>query len=305
MKIGILAFQTRQYQNYTEADKLADRAREMGHDVTFLRWDEVSWLFDGGQVTILWKGEPLPELDVILARPRVYGDPSIVQTMLQAFTDAGHLLINGANGIRNAKSKARSQLIFAQESIPSPATRFIYDSSQLEAATRDLSWPIIIKSVYGSYGVGVFTAADVQTARPIVDFLTRRSYDDPAIVQEYIPEASSDIRAFVVGGHVVAAMQRSATDGEFRANVHQGAEGQPIELTEEEVALSIQAARAFELDIAGVDLVRTNRGTLVIEVNSNPGLTGITEVTGVDVAEKIVNYAVEQAQNRSSDTGKA
>ena len=305
MKIGILAFQTRQYQNYTEADKLADRAREMGHDVTFLRWDEVSWFFDNNQVKILWKGEPLPELEVILARPRVYGDPSIVQTMLQAFTDAGYLLINGANGIRNAKSKARSQLIFAQQQIPSPTTRFVYDSSQLEAVTDDLAWPIVIKSVYGSYGVGVFTAADPQTARPIVDFLTRRSYDDPAIIQEYIPEASDDIRAFVVGDQVVAAMQRSAADGEFRANVHQGAKGRPIELTDAEAELSIRAARAFELDIAGVDLVRTEQGPLVIEVNSNPGLTGITDATGADVAGKIVEYAAERVQSRSSDTGNA
>lgn len=305
MNIGVLAFQSRQYQKYTEAEALADRAREMGHDVTFLRWDEITWSFASESVELLWKGKPLPKLDAILARPRVWGDPSVVKTMLQAFEDAGHLLINGSSGIWNAKSKARSQLLFQRHGLPSPSTRFVYDESQLEVATKDFSWPIILKSIYGSYGVGVFVADDLRTARPIVNFLTMRGYDDPAIIQEYVPEASEDIRAFVVGGQVVAAMSRKATNGDFRSNLHRGAEGTVVELTEEEKALAVRAAEVFKLDIAGVDLVRSARGPMVIEVNSNPGLTGITEVTGVDVAGKIVEYVVEQAQNRSSETGKA
>lgn len=305
MNIGVLAFQSRQYQKYTEADALADRAREMGHDVTFLRWDELTWSFSESGVSILWKGEALPRLDVVLARPRVWGDPSVVKTMLQAFEEAGYLLINGANGIWNAKSKARSQLLLQQNAIPSPKTRFVYDGSQLEAATHDLSWPIVLKSIYGSFGVGVFVADDARTARPIVDFLTMRGYDDPAVIQEHIPEASSDIRAFVVGDEVVASMVRTAKHGDFRANMHRGAEGESIELTDDEITLAVRAAKAFELDVAGVDLVRSKRDTLVIEVNSNPGLTGITEVTGVDVAGKIVEYAAEQAQKRSSATGNA
>lgn len=305
MHIGILSVQSFAHQNFTAAQHLAETAQAMGHEVTFLRWDALTWHMDANGVHILFEGAPLPDIDVVLSRPRVYGDPTIVESIIDAFGMVGIPVLNSGAATRMAKSKVQQYFRLADADVPLPATEIVYSSSHLKAAGERLGWPLIIKACYGSGGIGVFKTQNLETARPIVDFLLHRGFDDPAILQAYIPEASQDIRAFVVDGTVIASMTRTAAKGEFRANMKQGSKGTALTLSDDEAALCVQATHALGLDIAGVDLVRTPSGPLVLEVNANPGMDGITEATSIPVAEAIVTFACQVAQRRSSDTGKA
>ena len=148
----------------------------------------------------------------------------------------------------------------------------------------------MIKVAFGTHGKGVFLAENIETLSPIVDYLTIRD-GNPVIIEEFVAEAGrKDLRAFVIGDQVIAAMERTARDGDVRANASLGGVGRPVTLTDEEQQIAVKATKAFDLDLAGVDLLRSARGPLVIEVNANPGFEELTRATDIDVAGAIIEF---------------
>lgn len=159
------------------------------------------------------------------------------------------------------------------------------------AAAEAIQFPLIAKVAFGTHGKGVFYAENIQTLKPIVDYLCVRD-ENPVILERFIAEAAhSDVRVFVVGGGIVAAMERKAMRGDVRTNIGSGGTGGSIELSETEKRVVLQAAHAFHLEICGVDLIRSKEGPLVLEVNAYPGFQELERVTGIDVAGAIINYA--------------
>ena len=153
-----------------------------------------------------------------------------------------------------------------------------------------IGFPVMIKVAFGTHGKGVFLAENIETLSPIVDYLTIRD-GNPVIIEEFVAEAGrKDLRAFVIGDQVIAAMERTARDGDVRANASLGGVGRPVTLTDEEQQIAVKATKAFDLDLAGVDLLRSARGPLVIEVNANPGFEELTRATDIDVAGAIIEF---------------
>jgi ribosomal protein S6--L-glutamate ligase len=164
--------------------------------------------------------------------------------------------------------------------------------------------PLIIKLLEGTQGKGVVLAETNQAAESVINAF--RNLNANILVQEFIKEANgNDIRCFVIGDKVVAAMQRQAKAGEFRSNIHLGGKGMPIKITPAERAIAVRATKILGLNVAGVDIIRSNRGAMVLEVNSSPGLEGIEETTGIDIASKIIEFIEKNANPEKKKSSKS
>jgi ribosomal protein S6--L-glutamate ligase len=196
------------------------------------------------------------------------------------------------SGLQIASDKMRTLQRLSAAGVRVPKTILINSPMQIEPALEAVGFPCIIKSVYGSKGVGVCKADSFASAKSTIQSLL--NYTSPILVEEFIPAAGKDIRAIVVGGRLVALMERAAPEGDFRANLSQGGEGKAINLTPELEKLSVMAAHALPLQIAGVDILLSKTGEIfVIEVNGNPGF-GIQKITGIDIADAIISYSIRQ-----------
>ncbi len=174
--------------------------------------------------------------------------------------------------------------------LPVPKTHVVADPELLEEVAKDFTFPIILKTIFGTHGNGVLIAESMRSLSPIVEYLTKHEHTSVKI-QEYIEEAKGkDLRIFVCGRRVIAGMERSAKAGEFRANFHRGGSVLEATLSQAERDLAIKATRLLGLDIAGVDILRTKTGPKIIEVNSNPGIEGISKGSGIDVAAKVIDF---------------
>ena len=195
-----------------------------------------------------------------------------------------------ASGIILSQNKVQSLQFLSKNKIPIPDTIFSVNPDDISNQINLLGGaPIVIKLLSGTQGKGVVLAESIPSAKSIID--TFYGMNKRILLQEFVKESNSqDIRAFVVGGNIVAAMKRIAAKNDFRSNIHQGGRGEVAVLTEEEKAIAIKVADLLNLPIAGVDLIRSKRGPLVLEVNSTPGLQGIEEYTRVNVAGEIINY---------------
>lgn len=257
-------------------------------DLIDVRYLEIS--FSGKKEEILYKGEHLEKYDCILAKGS-FRYASILQSLsvLQPNTT---YLPTGDQAFTVAHDKLLTQLELQRSNIPMPTT---YMASTVDAARsilQRLNYPIIMKFPQGTQGKGVLFAESFASASSILDALS--SLRQPFIIQEFIETGGVDIRAFVVGGEVVAAYQRKAKGEEKRSNVHAGGTGEQIELDAETQRIAVRAAKALDADICGVDILPSHRGPVVLEVNISPGLQGITEYTGIDVADIIAKYCYEQ-----------
>ena len=195
-----------------------------------------------------------------------------------------------ASGIILSQNKVQSLQLLSKHKIPIPDTIFSVNPEDISNQINLLGGtPIVIKLLEGTQGKGVVLADSIPSAKSIID--TFYGMNKRILLQEFVKESNSeDIRAFVVGNKVVAAMKRIGSKNDFRSNIHQGGRGEITELTEEEKAIAIKSAKLLNLPIAGVDIIRSKRGPLVLEVNSTPGLQGIEEFTKVNVAGEIINY---------------
>lgn len=276
---------------------IVKEAQARGHEVTMLYAKYVGLVFGNGK-TITYRGQLLSaeDFDLILVRPGFTKDPSAPSSIIKQFQLAGFPVVNGYIGVFRTKNKIRTLQLLNHFGLPVPKTHVVAEPEFLADVTKDFTFPVIIKTIFGTHGTGVFIAESMRSLSPIVEYLTKREHG-PVKVQEYIEEAKGkDLRIFVCGKRVVAAMERSAKDGEFRANFHKGGSVLEAVLSPEEKDLAIKATSTLGLDIAGVDILRTKKGPKIIEVNSNPGIEGISKASGINVASKLVDFLERRAE---------
>lgn len=198
--------------------------------------------------------------------------------------------VNGSNEIIRSRDKLRSLQLLSTSGVELPTTAYAHSVMDVNGIIKEVGGaPLVIKLLEGTQGSGVVLAQTNKAAQSVIQaFMT---LDADILVQEFIEEAGgADIRCFVIDGEVVAAMERQAPEGEFRSNLHLGGKGIKVTLTEQERYTAVQAAKVIGLNVAGVDIIRSKRGPMVLEVNSSPGLEGIEKTTGVDVAGKIIEF---------------
>lgn len=296
MKIALLATNANLYSH----NRITEEAQRRGHEVRFLKIRDCYMSTTDRVPTVHYQGETIQDINAVI--PRIRPSATFYGTaVLRQFEVMGAYCLNGSISISRSRDKLRSLQMMALKGIDMPATGF----ANSPADSKDLiqlvgGAPLIIKLLESTAGAGVILAESDKGAESVIDgFKTLKAN---FLVQEFIKEANGqDLRCFVVGNKVVASMQRQAKEGEFRANVHKGGKASPIEITPEEKKIAIEAAKLMNLQVAGVDLIRSNSGPKILEVNSSPGLQGIETATGVNVAGKMIEYLEKQAkQNQPS-----
>jgi ribosomal protein S6--L-glutamate ligase len=290
VKIVVLSRNTKLYST----QRLVDAARARGHTVRVLDPLRCYMSIAPGKFQLRYRGKELTGCDAVI--PRIGASVTFYGTaVLRQFELMGAYSPNGSDAILRSRDKLRCHQMLAGEGLGLPLTVFGDNPDD----TTDLLGmlgkpPHVIKLNEGTQGTGVILASDAGSSRSVIEAF--RGLYANFLVQEFIGEAKgADLRCFVVGDRVVAAMRRQAAAGEFRSNLHRGGKASQVKLSEAEVATALQAARAMGLGVAGVDLLRSKRGPLVLEVNSSPGLEGIEGATGVDVAGEIVEFIARQA----------
>jgi len=297
MKIAIIATNPNLYSHR----RLKAEGEAHGHEVTI-----INPLYCYMNVTTSCPkvhyrgGEELPQFDAVI--PRIGASITYYGTaVLRHLETMGMYAINGSIAIARSRDKFRAMQLLARKDIPMPKTSFAQSPGDTEDLIRMVGGaPLVIKLMEGTQGKGVVLADSHQSAVSIINAFKGMKAD--ILVQEFIEESrGTDIRCFVVGDKVVAAMKRQAKEGDFRANVHQGGKASKVKLTPQERAISIAAAKTMGLKVAGVDLIRSNHGPLVLEINSSPGLEGIEKTTHINIAGKIIQYIEKHAKPLSSN----
>ncbi|OOF46787.1 RimK family alpha-L-glutamate ligase [Rodentibacter trehalosifermentans] len=236
----------------------------------------------------------LPDYDAVLPR---FGTLSTKMgcAVLRHFQAKGVYCLNQGEAFLMARDKWQSLQILRKEGISVPNSQLFGVEVAPKTALQKMDFPLIIKTLKGSQGIGVMLAEKPQSAVSILETLTQANV--PVMLQDFVKEAAGvDIRCFVIGNNVVASMQRIGQEGEFRANFHRGGRAQPIFLTEEEKQLAVKATKALGLAVSGVDLIRAKSGLLVLEVNASPGLEMIEKTSGVDIALQMILYLEKMVQ---------
>ncbi|MBN2498459.1 MAG: RimK family alpha-L-glutamate ligase [Deltaproteobacteria bacterium] len=258
-----------------------------GHKVRTLDPLHFAIFIDETGPGLLYKNKALGPLDAAI--PRIGAQITFYGTaVVRQLERMGVLCLNPSRAIASSRDKLRALQILSRHAIPVPPTAIVKSSDAVLPAIEQLGGaPVVVKLIEGTQGVGVMLAESLRAARAILE--TLESAHQNVLIQRFISEsAGTDIRAFVVGGRVVAAMRRVAGADEFRSNFHRGASVEPVQLCAEHEALAVRAAGVLGLRVAGVDLVESTQGPLVLEVNSSPGLVGIEGATGIDVGQAIV-----------------
>lgn len=302
MRLAVLLFRAEKDKLAPGTGMLVERAREMGNTVSLLHEEKLQIRYGNGD-PIYHDGEPLREYDAIIVRPGIKKDPSIHAAIIREIEMTGQLVINGYLGVHRAKNKIRTLQVLDHHGLAIPKTAVVYGVEEAERAAEIFTFPVIVKAAYGAGGTGIFIAETKRSLQPIMEFLLDRQPDnDPIKIQEYIRESKGkDIRVFVVGDSIAATMERTAKRDDFRSNYNKGGSVAAVDITEEEAELSIKATKKVGLDFSGVDILRTNNGPVIIEVNSYPGLKGITKATDEDVAGKIVNYVKQRVAEKKGE----
>jgi ribosomal protein S6--L-glutamate ligase len=290
MKIAILSRNASLYST----SRLVEAARARGHQARVLDPLRCYLRIAPGAFEMHYKGRVLGGFDAVI--PRIGASIAFYGTaVVRQFEMMGVHAVNGSDAILRARDKLRSLQLLARERIGLPTTVFgdnPDDTADLLAMLG--SPPHVIKLNEGAQGQGVLLAEKRSAAQGVIEAF--RGLYANFLVQEFIAEAGgADLRCFVVGGKIVAAMRRQAPEGEFRANLHRGGSATAVTLSPDEKRTALKAARAIGLDVAGVDLLRSQRGPLVLEVNASPGLEGIEAATGVDVAASVIRHIEAQA----------
>ncbi len=294
MKIAILASNPKLYSN----QRIIETAKKRGHEVDFadLGGCYIKVLSPANINNITAKseiyyneGESFKNIDAVI--PRIKPSITFYGTVIVRQFEANQVYcLNKSDAIIKSRDKLWTLQILAGNGINIPTTSFansFYETKDLIKLVGGA--PLVVKLLEGTKGVGVVLAENTKAAESVINAF--RSLKADILVQQYIKESKGkDIRCFVIGDQVVASMQRVAEEGEFRANIHLGGKGEAIEITDEERELAINATKLIGLDLAGVDMVRSNTGPKILEINSSPGLEGIEKVTNVDIASKMIEF---------------
>jgi ribosomal protein S6--L-glutamate ligase len=289
MKIAILS----RSPNCYSTRRLREAAESRGHRGRVLNTMKFAIDLQKGEPDLFYNARHLSHYDAVI--PRIGASITYFGTaVVRQFEQMDIYCANSSIGIANSRDKLRSLQILSRHHIGIPQTTFIRDRKDVMPAIERVGGaPVIIKLLEGTQGVGVILAESIKTAQAIVE--TLHSTKQNVLIQKFVSESKGrDIRAFVVGDHVVAAMRRQAQGEEFRSNVHRGAVAEPVDLDERYRETAVRAAQIMGLRVAGVDLLESNEGPQVMEVNSSPGLEGIEAATKLDVAGAIIDYVAAQ-----------
>ncbi len=289
MKLAILSCAPRAYSTRRLKQAAADR----GYEVKVLNTQKFAIDLRPGAPDLFYRQKHLSHYDAVL--PRVGASITYYGTaVVRQFQEMDVFCANTAHGILNSRDKLRSLQILSRHHIGIPETTFVRDKKDvLPAIDRVGGAPVIIKLIEGTQGIGVLLAETVKAAESIIELL--QSQKQNVLIQKFVAESKGkDIRAFVVGDRVVAAMRRVAQGQEFRSNVHRGGVAEPVDLPEEYAATAIRATQIMGLRVAGVDMLESKDGPQIMEVNSSPGLEGIEKATQLDVAGAVVEYIAAQ-----------
>lgn len=297
MKIAILSRDPKLYSTR----RLVEAARQRGHEARVIDVLRCYMNVASHKPTIHYRGEELTEFDAVV--PRIGASVTFYGTaVLRQFEMMGVYPLNESVAIARARDKLRSLQLLARKGIGLPITGFAHAPDDVQDLIKMVGGaPLVIKLLEGTQGIGVVLAETEQAAESVVQAFMGLRVN--ILVQEYIKEAGgADIRCFVIGDKVVAAMKRQAKPGEFRSNLHRGGTASLIRITPEERSTAVRAARITGLNVAGVDLLRSHHGSVVMEVNSSPGLEGIEGATQKDIAGMMIEFIEKNAELGSTRT---
>lgn len=274
---------------------LVYEGRKRGHQMRVIDHVRCNLMIESGKPAIYYEGEHLRNVDAVI--PRIGASVTFHGTaIIRQFELLNIYTAASSDALLRSRDKLRCLQLLSMENLGVPKTAYTdttFDAGKLIDAVGGV--PIIVKLLEGTHGLGVILAETRKTAESVLDAFHK--IKERVIVQEFIEESKgADIRAFVVDGQIVAAMKRKALPGEFRSNLHRGGNAIHIKLTDKEIETALKATEILGLDVAGVDMLQSDRGPLVLEVNPSPGLEGITKTTGVDVAGKIIELVERKIQ---------
>ncbi len=291
MKIAVLSRNTNLYSTR----RIVEAGEQRGHEMVVIDTLRAYMNITSHNPQIHYKGQTLEGFDAVI--PRIGASVTFYGcAVLRQFEMMGVFPLNEAVAISRSRDKLRSLQLLSREGIGLPVTGFAHSPDDIPDLIRMVGGaPLVIKVLEGTQGIGVVLCETEKAAESVIEAFMGLKQD--IMVQEYIAEArGADIRCFVIGNRVVAAMRRQAAPGEFRSNLHRGGTATQIRITPEERSTAIRAAKAMGLSVAGVDILRSNHGPLVMEVNSSPGLEGIETTTGQDMADLMIQYIEDNAR---------
>lgn len=291
MKIAILSQKASLYST----QRLKEAGEQRQHQMKVIDYLRCYMNIASHRPSVVYQGKPLENFDAVI--PRIGASQTFYGTaVVRQFEMMGVFTANESQAISRSRDKLRCLQLLAREGIGLPVTGFAHSTQDIEGLIDIVGGaPLVIKLLEGTQGIGVVLAETRQAATSVIEAF--RGLEANILVQEFIKEAGgADLRCLVVGEKVIASMKRQGAPGEFRSNLHRGGSAQKVKLTPEERTTVVRAAKAMGLKVAGVDLLRSNHGPVVMEVNSSPGLEGIEAATGVDVAGKIIDFIAKNAQ---------
>lgn len=293
MKIVVLSRNPSLYST----KRLVEAAVQRGHEAEVIDFLQCYFVIEKGNPEIYFKGTKLTGIDAVI--PRIGASRTFYGTaVVRQFEMMNVFCTNESQAITRSRDKLRAAQILSRASIGIPITAFASSPSDIDHLVQEVGGaPLVIKLLQGTQGIGVVLAETQKAAQSVIEAFY--GIDANMLIQEYIKESKgADIRAFIVGGEVIGAMKRQGAKGEFRSNIHRGGTATTIELTDEEKTTAVNAARVLGLNVAGVDLLQSNRGGLIMEVNSSPGLEGIEKATQIDIAGKIIEFIETNVHDR-------
>ena len=298
MRIAILS----RNPNLYSTRRLKEAGEQRGHEVDIIDTLHCYMDITSSKPAVRYKGEALPHYDAVI--PRIGASVTFYGTaVVRQFEMMGTYSINESVAISRSRDKLRSLQLLSRKGIGLPRTGFAHRPDNVDDLIKNVGGaPLVIKLLEGTQGIGVVLAESKKTAESIIEAFMGLNAN--ILIQEYIKEAGgADIRCLVVGGKVVAAMKRQAAEGEFRSNLHRGGSAEIVRLSAAERRTAVEAAKAMGLNMCGVDILRSNNGPLVMEVNSSPGLEGIESATGKDVAAMVYQFLEKSTRSSTRTRG--
>ena len=297
MKLAMLARNAGLYSH----KRLVEAARTRGHEIEIFDTLKCYMNIAAHRPEVRYRGRSLEGFDAVI--PRIGASITFYGlAVVRQFEMMGVYPLNESVAIGRSRDKLRCLQLLSRKGIGLPVTAFAHSTNKPEDLIEMVNGtPLVIKLLEGTQGIGVMLAETPSSAKSIIEAFG--GVEANILVQEFIKEAGgSDIRAFVIGGKVVAAMQRTGAADDFRSNLHRGGKAQVIKITPEERSTAVRTARIMGLNVCGVDMLRSNHGPLVMEVNSTPGLEGIESATGVDIADLMIEFIEKNAKPNATKT---
>ncbi|MEO0645039.1 MAG: 30S ribosomal protein S6--L-glutamate ligase [Cyanobacteria bacterium J06650_10] len=296
MKIAILSRNSALYSTR----RIKEAGEERGHSVQIIDYLRCYMNITSHNPQILYQGKPLEDIDAVV--PRIGASNTFYGTaVVRQFEMMDVFAANESQAISRSRDKLRCLQLLSKKGIGLPVTGFAHSTKDIDGLINIVGGaPLVIKLLEGTQGIGVVLTETQQAATSVIEAF--RGLDANILVQEFIAEAKgADLRCFVIGGKVVAAMKRQGAPGEFRSNLHRGGNAMAIKLSPEERKTAVEAAKAMGLRIAGVDLLRSAHGPVVMEVNSSPGIEGIEKATELDIAGKMIEFLEKNVGGKNRD----